>query len=149
MGSFQHLPNGDDLETGSMPCPERGGAITPYEEIWRELPISTGTQSAWIVQKTDPSGTTFLGRLAGYFLAFRQTEGGSFSARREDWDAREEKWKLRYSIRGDELVSIVQCRMPIVDSERQWKFGDSVRVLGEQYQVCAFEILKGDEQTQS
>jgi hypothetical protein len=123
--------------------------MTSYEEVWRELPMSPSTQSAWILQRTDPSGTTFLGRLAGYFLSFRQTEGGSFSARREDWDAHGEKWRMKYSIGGDEIVWITQCAMPVIDPDRPWKVGDSVQLLGEQYQVCAFELLRGDDRTQS
>ncbi|KFY70834.1 hypothetical protein V498_10185, partial [Pseudogymnoascus sp. VKM F-4517 (FW-2822)] len=52
-GVFTPLPNGDDLETGSMPCAHKGDAVTEYEEVWRKLDPVAGPKRAWIVQSVE------------------------------------------------------------------------------------------------
>lgn len=87
-GTFVTLPNGDDLETGSMPRPDRSGApVTEYEEIWRELPFREGPEGAkrgmsWVLESDDGElregettlTKTFLGRIWGTYLALEQTQ---------------------------------------------------------------------------
>ncbi|KAJ6000496.1 hypothetical protein N7481_000905 [Penicillium waksmanii] len=87
-GTFVTLPNGDDLETGSMPRPDRPGApVTEYEEIWRELPFREGPEGAkrgmsWVLESDDGELSegettltkTFLGRIWGTYLALEQTQ---------------------------------------------------------------------------
>ncbi|GAB1198319.1 hypothetical protein APSETT444_007638 [Aspergillus pseudonomiae] len=55
-GTFTTLPNGDDLETGSMARPDVPGApVTEYEEVWRELtfkegPEGSGQGASWVLE---------------------------------------------------------------------------------------------------
>ncbi|KAJ5679172.1 hypothetical protein N7462_007416 [Penicillium macrosclerotiorum] len=117
-GTFVSLPNGDDLETGSMPRPDIPGApMTDYEEAWRELPFRAGPEGekkglSWILESVDGGAfqdgeevtvtKKFLGRIWGTYLALQQTQ----THRREktatgDWvvrktgaevSARREEW---------------------------------------------------------
>jgi len=75
-GIFSPLPNGDDLETGSMPCAHKNDAVTDYEEVWHKLSLVPGPKRAWIIQSVEnsPRGGTFLGRVAGSFMALRESE---------------------------------------------------------------------------
>ncbi|OBT49548.1 hypothetical protein VE04_10028, partial [Pseudogymnoascus sp. 24MN13] len=54
-GIFSPLPNGDDLETGSMPCAHKNDAVTDYEEVWRKLDLVPGPKRAWIIQTVEDS----------------------------------------------------------------------------------------------
>ncbi|OJJ30007.1 hypothetical protein ASPWEDRAFT_122188 [Aspergillus wentii DTO 134E9] len=87
-GTFTTLPNGDDLETGSMPRPDLPDTpMTEYEEVWRELvfregPEGPGKGLCWVLESegekevlgTNTVGETkiFMARIWGTFLAFRQ-----------------------------------------------------------------------------
>ncbi|KAJ5934199.1 hypothetical protein N7466_003746 [Penicillium verhagenii] len=91
-GTFVTLPNGDDLETGSMPRPDLPGAPeTEYEEIWRELPFREGPEGlkgglSWVLESDDNDFSqqegegevtvmkTFLGRIWGTYLALQQKQ---------------------------------------------------------------------------
>jgi hypothetical protein len=96
------------------------------------------------------SGSTFLGPIASYFLAFRQNnQKGALSAREERIDAREVKWEMKYSIGGDEILSNPGCAMPEIDNKGHLEVVDCVRLVGEQYHICAFEILNGNDHIQS
>lgn len=95
-GIFVNLPNGDQLETGTMPR-KPGGSPLPYEEIWRDLPPLEGPEDvstnisrtrkaqAWILESlnmddkraADTESTEikiFLARLGGTFLALQQAQ---------------------------------------------------------------------------
>lgn len=87
---FVPLPNGDDLETGTMARPDRPGAPkTDYEEVWRYLPFREGPDGpgcgiSWILEsefEECPLGDgqhmitkVFLGRIWGTYLAFHQDQ---------------------------------------------------------------------------
>lgn len=86
-GTFVSLPNGDDLETGSMPRPDLPGApVTEYEEVWRELPFKEGPEGSrkgvsWVLESDDGGeglvgevrvSKTFLCRIWGMYLALQQ-----------------------------------------------------------------------------
>lgn len=89
-GTFVSLPNGDELETGSMPRPDLPGApVTEYEEVWRELAFKEGPEGpgkgiSWVLESDDgESGEeegdvtvtkTFLGRIWGSYLALQQEQ---------------------------------------------------------------------------
>lgn len=89
-GTFVSLPNGDDLETGSMPRPDLPGAPeTEYEEVWRELPFREGPEGpkkgiSWVLESDDGDlgewegefavVKTFLGRIWGTYLALQQKQ---------------------------------------------------------------------------
>ncbi|KAL4943987.1 hypothetical protein BDV06DRAFT_220756 [Aspergillus oleicola] len=113
-GAFSSLPNGDDLETGSMPRPDLLGApVREYEEVWRELPLpqvgeDTVGPSFVLETAVDREGLregeerevvrTFIGAIGGTCIVLRQRQtlarrdmktvtvsGGEVSARREDF----------------------------------------------------------------
>lgn len=89
-GTFVPLPNGDDLEMGSMPRHDLPGAPDKeYEEVWRELPFREGPEGpakglSWVLESDDGdlgSGEgnvtiqkTFIGRIWGTYLALHQTQ---------------------------------------------------------------------------
>ncbi|KPM38682.1 hypothetical protein AK830_g7884 [Neonectria ditissima] len=82
---FIKLENGDDLEVGTTPCPHKNGAMTAYEEVWRDItaPISSDDQS-WILQSSHEA--TFIGKVGNIYLAIRKGSDGSFAARKEDFE---------------------------------------------------------------
>jgi hypothetical protein len=137
-GSFTTLPNGDDLETGSMPHPDTG-KVTEYEEVWRNLKPREGVAWAWILQSVD--GKTFLGRIGGGYMALRQGEGKAFGARREEWDV-DKGWSVKYEIGVvGGMPSLAAVGEDVFDGERGWIVGDNVEVLGEQFVVRAWDGL--------
>jgi Protein HRI1 len=127
-GTFTPLPNGDDIETGSMPCAEKGNRVTDYEEVWRKLSPPPGTGHGWILQSL--AGMTFLGRIGGAYMALSEEEGRRFGARSEEWDV-ENGWRVKYAI-GDveEVPSFANIGSKLLDGEAAWRIGETVVVLG-------------------
>jgi hypothetical protein len=138
LGVFTKLPNGDDLEVGEMPCPEKGGAVTAYEEIWHEFPAPAEGTVSWIVRNDDPeTGITFLGRLENAYLAFRKTLEGKFTALREAWDPKTGKWEVKYRIGDDEVPTmkdVVKSDLGSIVSKT------SIDVSGASYRVIATAV---------
>ncbi|KAJ5503568.1 Cytochrome P450 [Penicillium fimorum] len=117
-GTFVPLPNGDDLEMGSMPRHDLPGAPDKeYEEVWRELPFREGPEGpdkglSWVLESDDGdlgSGEgevtvtkTFIGRIWGTYLALSQeqthtrqkTPSGDLVVKKSgaDVSARREEW---------------------------------------------------------
>jgi len=141
-GDFQDLPNGDALETGTMPCPHRNNAMTDYEEVWRPLPFPAGPQRAWVIQSVDDGGKTLAGQVGGLFLAVQERADGGFSARREEWT--EEGWKgswtVKYLIGQGTTPSIAATGLKDLGGG-QWKLGEEVELLGRRYRVLAIEDI--------
>lgn len=138
-GEFTKLPNGDYLETGSMPYAEKDGAVTEYEEVFRELELLPGANRAWIIQSVD--GKIFLGRVGGRYMALSGKEGTGFGARSEEWNE-DEGWKTKYAIGelGD-VPSFAGIGGGQITGEEAWKVGEKVEVLGDEYIVRGFEDL--------
>jgi hypothetical protein len=142
-GSFTKLPNGDDFETGRMPCPERGMAVTEYEEVWRQIPPIPGPKRAWILESTGDGRKTFLGRIGGGYVALDGKKGDSFGARSEVWDEKELRWKVKHAIGDvDDIPSLADLGTEGFDGETEWQMGITVVVMRREYLVRAFEILK-------
>lgn len=141
-GSFTDMPNGDSLEVGSMPCPERGGAVTDYEEVWRVLPPIPDPKRAWILESMDAERKTFLGRIGGGYMALSDKKGTKFAVRSEEWDAAKKSWKIKYTI-GDveEIPSLAEMAGEGFQGEEAWTEGSKVTVSGVEYTVRAFEGL--------
>ncbi|KAL8284305.1 hypothetical protein RQP46_005054 [Phenoliferia psychrophenolica] len=82
VGVFQSLPNGDVLETGSMPNPLSPTPLlpVPYEEVWRRLPLPpVATVRATFLR----AGDTFIARVGDYQLGIAKGDKESgFLARR-------------------------------------------------------------------
>lgn len=67
-GSFSTLPNGDVLERGEMRRPETG-EVTPYEELWRRLPLTRDKDEpvrVVMLESTDARDKAFLGRVGDH-----------------------------------------------------------------------------------
>ncbi len=149
-GDFTTLPNGDSLETGAMPCPEKGMAVTQYEEVWRVLTPQPGPGPgrAWILEDSGEGQTkTFLGRIGGLYIAMRGKVGqmwkkGEFGARSQEWDTEGRRWRDRYGL-GEVagIPSLAELGTGLFDGEESWKEGEEVSVLEQKYVVRAFRTL--------
>lgn len=129
-----------------MPCEEKGGAITDYEEIWRSGPLATvaGGRS-WVLRSVEDGGKTWLGRVGGYFLAMTQGEEGGkrvFAAVREEWDGAELAGWVRKYEGGDGnlklLPTLVGTETKEFKGEGSWKLGQMVEIVGT---VGTFEVM--------
>ncbi|KAH8897596.1 hypothetical protein GQ53DRAFT_837472 [Thozetella sp. PMI_491] len=143
-GSFEKLPNGDDLETGCMPCPERNNEITPYEEVWRALPLPAGLERGWVLQGKHGNATSFLGRVGGIFVAMRQRTDGSFAVSKEELVSdvgQPQQWVGQYRSGGHDLPSLERLGVAEFDGESMWKIDDQVEIEGQGYIVRAIESL--------
>lgn len=142
-GSFTTLPNGDDFETGRMPCPERGMEVTEYEEVWRQILPLPGSKRAWILESKGEGRKVFLGRIGGGYMAIGGDSGEGFGARREEWDERGRRWEVKYKI-GDvgDIPSIVELGAEGFGGEAEWQMGNTVDVAGRDFLVRAFEALE-------
>jgi Protein HRI1 len=142
-GEFTKLSNGDDFETGKMPCPEREMQVTEYEEVWRQIPPVPGPMRAWILESAGEGRKVFLGRIGGGYIAIGDKKGETFGARREEWDERRKSWDVKYKI-GDlgDVPSVAELGAEGFEGEADWKMGNTVTVLGRRYLVQAFELLE-------
>lgn len=73
-GSFETLPNGDVLETGSMANPDAGGAIQEYEEVWRRFPIDQEQIEVAIFAREDEKA--FVGRVGKWEVGMSEALEG-------------------------------------------------------------------------
>jgi len=141
IGTFVRLPNGDDLETGSMANPDNGGKVTDYEEIWRDVKPKPGGKKAWIIESVDEGTKAFLGKIGGGLLAVTQGKKG-YGARSEEWDAEGKKWTVKYEVGDvDGVPSFVGSSKAEFDREDGWNVGEKVEVKGREFVVLALEDL--------
>ncbi|KAF7169416.1 hypothetical protein CNMCM5623_002146 [Aspergillus felis] len=167
-GNFTALPNGDDLETGSMPRWDLPGApVGEYEEVWRELPFRDGPEGpgrgvSWVLESrggergVSQGGSTvartFIARIWGTYVALRQEQthnggdskdvpknGGEVSARREEWDSAS-GWKTKYGLGPD--VDKLPSMTTIDTGDGDWSIGSEVVLSGQPYIVRAFERIE-------
>jgi hypothetical protein len=127
-----------------MACPDRDGAVTPYEEVWRVLSPLAGPRWAWVLQSSedgaeDDGGKTFLARIGGGYIALCEGKEG-FGARREEWDSKGD-WTVKYALGDVRRLPSMREVGELVDGEEGWKVGDVVRVGGRQFVVRAYEKL--------
>ena len=142
-GEFTTLPNGDDFETGRMPCPEKGMQVTEYEEVWREIPPIPGPKRAWILESAGVGRKVLLGRIGGGYMAIGDKKRNTFGARREEWGEGTKSWEVKYKIgEVDDVPSIADLGAEGFDGEANWKMGTTVTVLGREYLVRAFELFE-------
>ncbi|RSM06226.1 hypothetical protein CEP52_005875 [Fusarium oligoseptatum] len=140
-GKFQPLPNGDDLETGSMPCAEKGNKVTPYEEVWRELQPNHGMNRGWILQGRLGGDDVFLGQYGGIYLAMRQNKEGVFSVLKEELTNVQGRlqWKRTYQSGDLKLPSLSSMSVISPPEEETWRVGDKAVFDGMVYHVRALE----------
>ncbi|CAM1503144.1 Fc.00g079200.m01.CDS01 [Cosmosporella sp. VM-42] len=133
------LPNGDELEVGSTPCPLRGGAMTSFEEVWRNVTVhfSPGDPS-WILQSS--RGTTFMGKVGNIYLALRKDKEVGFVARREELCQAGGDWEITFES-GDvkSLPRVAQVAHQLGVGQRAWTIGESVGVGGVEYIIRGFD----------
>lgn len=113
-GDFTKLPNGGDLESGSMISPDHDNKSTYYEELWREGPLLDAKPGSWIAESSDGEtrARTWIGRLGGYYLAMRELDSktNEFAALRQHWNASQESWEKVFTA-GESKV-----KLPLVES---------------------------------
>lgn len=166
---FIPLPNGDDLETGTMSRPDVPGTpLTNYEEIWRYLsPVSVGQMSssavAWILESDDGDhdgdgpanqrqvNKTFLGRIGDKYLALAQAQTHTTGPDRHvkvsggEVSARSEVWRgdhweANYGLgSGQHALPSMLRDFDLVDQASWNKEGQGVVVGDRRYIVRAFE----------
>lgn len=162
---FIPLPNGDDLETGTMSRPDVPGTpLTDYEEVWRYLPPTSDDQAsspllAWILESDDGDDRVgqfriskiFLGRIGNRYLALQQDQmhttrtdwqvkisDGEVSARSEVWCG--DHWEQKYVLGVNEDLLPSMSRDFHGLGQASWgKVGQRVFVGGRRYIVRAFE----------
>jgi hypothetical protein len=123
-----------------MPCAEKGGAITEYEEIWRKVEPNPKVGRAWILQSS-MDGKCFMGRIGGCFIVLNEGKKG-FGARREEWDGEGRRWGRKYGIGDLEgMPTFLGVRGLEFDGEEGWKVGGNVEVQGVGFVILALEEL--------
>lgn len=82
---------------------DAGGAVQPYEEVWRRLTLPTDVHVLILVRN---DGRSFLGRVGKYQLGLQdQSEDGSEAFMARKWEVEEAgEWQQTYST-GSELDS--------------------------------------------
>jgi len=142
-GTFSTLPNGDDLEIGSMPCPTRNNAITDYEEIWHSLAPLPGPANlpsvGWILQSED--GKCFVSRIGGGFIGMREAKGEKrgFGVRHEEWSDGE--WQVKFVGEEVQVPSMSEVAESELKGEGKWKEGNVVEISGEKFILQTIEKL--------
>ncbi|UQC89964.1 uncharacterized protein CLUP02_15495 [Colletotrichum lupini] len=115
---FEKLPNGDDLEIGTTPCPHRNGVPTDYEEVWRDVTKrGTNKTPSWIIQSKD--GRTFIGKVGVIYLSICKASATEFAARREDYDSQHGIWNCTFESENDGSMPKASAVVTMVDNEAQ------------------------------
>jgi hypothetical protein len=169
-GTFSKLPNGDDLETGSMPRWDLPGApVREYEEVWRELPFREGPEGpgkgvSWVLERRAygeetvgqiPMTRTFIARIWGTYVALRQEQTHYFdvgclrgsNARVEGGEvsARREEWDSTSGWQTKYALGPELDKLPFMSTfdtgDGDWSVGSRVVVSGQSYTVQAFERI--------
>ncbi|KAH8667051.1 hypothetical protein BX600DRAFT_511927 [Xylariales sp. PMI_506] len=140
VASFRKLPNGDDLEYGTYKNPNLGGALTEYEEIWRDVTgVLDTSECSWILQSVD--GSTFVGKIGGTYLGIRLGGDGRFDARREERAESAEDWKVIFESANAQTIPQASATTLLLAAQAQQKLetGDIVELEGVSYTVRAQE----------
>ncbi|KAG9234310.1 hypothetical protein BJ875DRAFT_17448 [Amylocarpus encephaloides] len=135
---WEELGNGDALEAGIAHCPSRDGALTPYEEVWRDVTHPGPTSYSWILQSVD--GTTFLGSVGGTFLGMKSYQDGGFAVRRNEWDPDKRAWDTRFD--GGKVAAIPKVddvAESILTAMENRRVDTSITIADVEYVVRSFE----------
>jgi len=135
---WQKLGNGDAFESGVARCPSKNGALTSYEEIWRDVTRAGPIAYSWILQSAD--GRTFLGCIGGSFLGMRGNSDGSFAVRRNEWGAGQQAWSVKFEGGNVEGIPEVEAVLRAFSTGAGcWAVEATVPLGGVNYVVRAFE----------
>lgn len=166
---FISLPDGDELETGTMARPDKPGSpMTDYEEIWRHLPRRKGPEGpahgvSWILESDGGAlgegryniTKVFMGRIGATYLALHQEQVHVRSRASDgellvkiaggDVSARREEWfdghwEVKYNL-GPSSGDLPSMAKDVEEGRQgQWRIpGEKVTVGGHVYIVRAFE----------
>ncbi|KAF7561657.1 hypothetical protein G7046_g2487 [Stylonectria norvegica] len=130
------LPNGDELEVGSTANPLENGAISSFEEVWRNVTLHHSlSKTSWILQSSE--GTVFIGKVGNISLALSKISGTGFVARREDSGKDGQEWEVTFES-GDasSLPRAAQVEHQLSNGQSAWKNGDSLEVGDVVYIAC-------------
>ncbi|KAJ4248417.1 hypothetical protein NW762_012754 [Fusarium torreyae] len=135
---FNKLSNGDDIEIGSTPCPHKDGAVTDYEEVWRDITSNPLKTSSWILQSQD--GSTFIGRVGDVYFAIRKDADGSFSARKSTPKSSSDTWESLFESNTASVLPRADDAIKAVEAVRQGlDRGSSVQIGDIEFIVRAFK----------
>ncbi|KAI5456892.1 hypothetical protein BGZ63DRAFT_365636 [Mariannaea sp. PMI_226] len=135
--SFTKLPNGDELEVGETKCPHKNDAMTPYEEVWRDVTSHANPEEpSWIIRSRE--GNTFIGRVGNISQANSLGPNG-FSARREDFSRESGQWEATFE--GGHATTIPRVAEVLKEMKQKssWSIGDSVTIQGIEFSIIALE----------
>jgi len=123
-GLFTKLPNGDDLETGTMLNPSTGHEMS-YEEIWRTLPVTTDKMT--LLESSGDRDKTFLGRIGRWFQGIGVTDFDRevHAVRGEFIDG---GWRTVFCVG-------VSGRAEYFEEKDEWKVGNEIEVNGRKWKV--------------
>lgn len=134
---FKKLPNGDDLEIGSTPCPHKASAVTDYEEVWRDVTAKPLAASSWILQSQDE--TSFVGRVGNVFLAIRKDSDGAFSVRKDALNSLTNSWDSSFKSHAVDLLPDTDDSVKAVEAEGEGLVeGNKVQIGDGNFVVRAF-----------
>ncbi|CVK98832.1 uncharacterized protein FMAN_08414 [Fusarium mangiferae] len=126
---FNKLSNGDDIEIGSTPCPHKDGAVTEYEEVWRDITPKPLNASSWILQSQD--GMTFVGKVGNVYLAIKKGADGSFLARKDTLNFSSNSWENVFRFdnasvlpRADDAIKAVEAAGRDLDRGSSLQIGE-------------------------
>ncbi|CZR62155.1 uncharacterized protein PAC_12052 [Phialocephala subalpina] len=132
---WQKLGNGDAFESGIAKCPLKNGALTSYEEIWRDVTRAGPTPNSWILQSAD--GRTFLSCIGATFLGMRSDPDGGFDVKRSEWDSKQKAWSIKFE--GGHVAGIPGANAVFSIATGGWTVGATVALGSVEYVVKAFE----------
>ncbi|EXF75779.1 hypothetical protein CFIO01_11568 [Colletotrichum fioriniae PJ7] len=127
---FEKLPNGDDLEIGTTPCPHKNGVPTDYKEVWRDVTRRGADKTpSWIIQSTD--GRTFIGKVGVIYLAIHKASDVEFAARREDYKPQHGIWECTFESQNEGKMPKASAVVALIDKKAQKSVdGDLISIDG-------------------
>ncbi|KAF7563755.1 hypothetical protein G7046_g379 [Stylonectria norvegica] len=130
---FNKLPNGDDLEIGTTKCPFKDGAMTPYEEVWRDVtPSLESGDPSWIIQSSD--GLTFVGKIGDVSVAIRKGSDGGFAVQKQQFSKSQPGWETSYTSEDfHELPRVSEILHEFTAGGWKWVIGQALRVGSVEY----------------
>ena len=168
---FLALPNGDDMETGTMRRPDRPGApMADYEEIWRylpwrDVPEESGGNTSWVLESVDcvlGEGQhlitkQFLAKVGGFYLVQQQEQThvktqsaeGEWTVKSigEQVSARREEWLgdhwAEKYVLGPQGKKLPSMAKDLIGKGQSlwWTPGEKVTIRDSQYLVRELESL--------
>ena len=124
---FNKLSNGDDLEIGTTKCPFKDGAMTAYEEVWRDVtPKLQANDPSWIIQSSD--GSAFVGKVGNISVAMRKDPNGGFAVRKQELDQSGGTWETSYeSGETQSLLRVSDVLRELDAGNRNWATGQVLK----------------------